>query len=390
LANPLPRTVWILAAISFANDAASEMLTPLLPVFLVATLGAGPAAVGVVEGAAQATASLLQLVSGRLADRGFGTRRLMLAGYGVSNVARPAIAAAIGWPWVLAMRFLDRVGKGLRTAPRDALLATATSEVDRGRAFGLQRSLDHAGAVIGPAAAFALLASGVEMRTVFWLSAIPGLAVVALVAFGLPRDGVAPARPAAASPSWRGLDARLRALVVAAGLLAFAAVPEAFLVLWATERGVAVAQVPLLWAVAHGVKAVVAARAGRFSDRAGRMPVVTVGWLARVAVLAWLASWEPSLAGVWVGFLLYAAALASTEGAERALVGDAATAGARGAAFGLYHTIVGIVSLPGGLLFGALWERLGAGAALLASAGLTATAAAALVALARRRPTAAP
>ena len=379
----------MLGAISLANDAASEMLTPLLPLFLVATLGAGPTAVGVVEGVAQATASLLQLVSGRLADRGFGTRRLLLAGYGVSNVARPAIALALGWPWVLAMRFLDRVGKGVRTAPRDALLAASVAEEQRGRAFGVQRALDHAGAVVGPAAAYALLASGVTLRNVFWLSAIPGVAVLALVVFGVPRDGIA-IPGASPSFSWRALDARLRALVVAAGMLAFAAVPEAFLVLWATERGVPTAQVPLLWALAHLLKAGVVARTSRLSDRVGRLPVVAVGWVLRVAVLVLLAFADLGTLGVWAGFLLYAAALASTEGAERALVGDAAAGGARGAAFGLYHTIVGIVALPGGLLFGELWERIGASAALVVSALLTAVAAAALVALARRAARAAP
>jgi MFS family permease len=374
----------VLGAISFANDAASEMLTPLLPLFLTATLGAGPAAVAVVEGVAEATASLLKLVSGRLADGGFGTKRLLLAGYGGSNLVRPAIALASSWTWVLAMRFLDRAGKGLRTAPRDALLASSIPLEERGRAFGFQRAMDHAGSVVGPLAAAGLLAAGLELRSVFWLSLVPGALVVALVWLGLPADGPrASGEPL--SLRWGALDARLRALVVAAGLLTFAALPEALLVLWASDRGVAPAAIPLLWAAAHAVKASVAVPTGRLSDRAGRLAVVAGGWAMRVAALLALAFAGGGAAVAWAGFLAYAAALASTEGAERALVGDAAPPGLRGTAYGIYHLVVGALALPGGLLLGTIWQDFGARAALLVSCGLTAVAAAGLVAIARGR-----
>ena len=161
----LPRTVIILGLVSFLNDTASEMITPLLPLFLTATLGAGPAIVGLVEGLAEATASILKLVSSRLADRGWNSRKLVVGGYTVSNTARPLIGFALGWGWVLALRFLDRVGKGIRTAPRDALIASSTDEHVRGRAFGFQRALDHGGAMLGPLLAFGLLQWGMDNGT---------------------------------------------------------------------------------------------------------------------------------------------------------------------------------------------------------------------------------
>lgn len=156
----LPRTVVVLGLVSLLNDAASELITPLLPIFLTATLGAGPVIVGFVEGVAEATASVIKLVSGRLADRGVPARPLLIAGYGLSNAARPLLGLALGWPMVLGLRFLDRVGKGIRTAPRDALIAGAVAAEQRGRAFGFHRSMDHAGAVVGPLAAYALLRPG--------------------------------------------------------------------------------------------------------------------------------------------------------------------------------------------------------------------------------------
>jgi hypothetical protein len=377
----LSRTVVVLGWVSLCNDAASEMLTPLLPIFLTATLGAGPALVGLVEGVAEATASLLKLVSGRLADRGVAPKRLVLGGYGLSNAVRPLLGLAFSWSWVLALRGLDRVGKGLRTAPRDALVAAATDAADRGRAFGFQRAMDHAGAMLGPLAAFALLRADVGLREVFLASALPGALVLVLVGAGVPAGAPALREPAAPL-RWHGLDPRLRALVVASGALALATVPEAFLVLWATSRGLELAWVPLVWAAAHAIKAAVVAPVGRLSDRAGRLPVVAAGWAARVAVLGLLARAGDGSAVLWAGFLAYAAALASTEGAERALVGDVAPASQRATAYGLYHLICGLLALPGGLLFGGIWQRFGSDAAFATAAGLTAAAATALLAIA--------
>ncbi|GIV58219.1 MAG: MFS transporter [Rhodothermaceae bacterium] len=380
----LPRTVVVLGLVSFFNDIASEMITPVLPLFLTATLGAGPAVVGLIEGVAEATASLLKLAAGRWVDRHGRHKALVLGGYGVSNAARPLIGLATGWGAVLLFRFLDRVGKGIRTAPRDALIAAAVEPGSRGRAFGFHRAMDHAGATVGPLAAFVLLQAGVGLRDVFLLSVIPGVVLMALLWRGIPAD-----RPVAAPAplprlAWRALDRRLRALVVAAGGLALAAAPDAFLVLWASARGVELAWVPLLWAVAHGVRSLLAGVGGELSDRRGRLPVVLIGWGARVAMLVALALAPVSLVGAWALFLAYAATTAFTEGAERALIGDAAAEGEKATAFGLYHMLAGLLALPGALLFGVLWERLGMAVAFLVSAALTTLAAGTLLALSRR------
>ncbi len=194
IGTALPRTVVILGLVSLLNDAASEMITPLLPIFLTATLGAGPAIVGLVEGLAEATASILKLVSGRLADRGVPAKSLVVGGYTLSNAMRPLIGLATGWGAVLALRFLDRVGKGIRSAPRDALIAAAAGPEQRGRAFGFHRSMDHAGSVIGPLLAFALLAAHADLKHVFLASALPGALVILLLVFGLPAPAPRPCR----------------------------------------------------------------------------------------------------------------------------------------------------------------------------------------------------
>ncbi len=380
----LPRSVIVLGFVSLANDMASEMITPLLPVLLTATLGAGPAIVGLVEGIAEATASVLKVVSGRLADRGFGARRLVLAGYGASNLARPAIGLALGWVWVLGLRFLDRVGKGVRTAPRDAMIAAAVPPGVRGRAFGFHRAMDHAGAVLGPLLAFGLLAAGFSVPQVFWWSAIPGLAVLILIWTGLERD-----EPARLTPppqiALRSLDRRLKALIAAAGLLSLGALPEVLMVLWATTGGLPITAVPLLWAAASVAKMAVAVPSGALTDRFGPLPVLVTGWSLRILLLVGLAASSPGAAGIWVGFISYSATLALTEAPERSLIGDAAPSSIRGTTFGVYHLAVGLFALPGALLLGLLWERAGPDWAFLAAAGLTAAAAAMMLFSARRK-----
>jgi len=368
----LPRTVIILGLVSFLNDAASEMITPLLPIFLTATLGAGPALVGLVEGFAEASASLLKFISGRLADRGWNPKGLVLGGYSLSNTARPLIGLAFGWSAVLLLRFLDRVGKGLRTSPRDALISASTDSHIRGRAFGFHRALDHGGAVLGPLLAFALLGSGIELSHVFLLSIVPGILVILLLWFGLPPS---PKTTITQQPmmafGWSGLDTRLRALILATAGLALATTPEVFLVLWAQARGLEIVWIPLLWAAASAVKMLVALPGGHLSDRYGRLPILLVGWGARILVLIALGITATSEFTIWVLFLAYAASLAFTEGAERALIGDYAPAGEKATAFGVYHMTSGLLALPGAVLFGALWQWFGETVAFHTAAGLT-------------------
>ncbi len=377
----------MLGVVSLLNDAASEMVAPLLPIFLTATLGAGPAIVGLIEGAAESAASVLKLVSGWLTDRGWNAKRLVVGGYALSNGVRPLIGLALAWSWVLALRFLDRVGKGLRTAPRDAMIAAATGADIRGRAFGFHRSMDHMGAVLGPLLAFVLLAAGLSVREVFVSSLAIGVVVVAVLVFGVPSVPSQPRRPQSTTFAWRTLDRRLRRLLLACGALAFATAPEVFLVLWAKENGLAVTLVPLLWAVASVVKMSVALPAGVMSDRWGRLPVLIGGWTMRVVTLAALA-WLPASSWlVWILFLAYAATLAMTESAERSLVGDIAVPAQRGTAFGWYHLMSGLLILPGALLFGSLWEWAGSDAAFGTAAGVTLLAAFMLLTSVRERET---
>jgi len=374
----LPRTVIILGLVSFLNDTASEMITPLLPLFLTATLGAGPAIIGLVEGLAEATASILKLLSGWLVDRGWSAKKMVVSGYTISNSARPLIGFALGWGWVLLLRFLDRVGKGIRTAPRDALIASTTDQQIRGRAFGFQRSLDHAGGMLGPLLAFGILQWGMSMEHVFMAAIIPGGMLILLLIFGLKMPARVKSEHPPAKLYWKGLDFRVKGLVLASGGLALAATPEAFLILWASQGGLELVWVPLLWAAASGIKALVAGPAGALSDHYGRLQVVSIGWTARILLLIAFASVPNSGPTIWVLFLGYAASLAFSEGAERALLGDFAPVDQQGTVFGLYHLLSGLMALPGAVLFGVVWQWVGMSSAFVMAAFLTTLSAAAL------------
>jgi len=369
----LSRTVIVLGVVSLLQDVGSEMIAPLLPIFLTATLGAGPAVVGLFEGVAEATSSLLKLESGRLADKGWRAKRLVLGGYALSNTARPLIGLAFGWGWVLLLRFFDRCGKGVRTSPRDAMIAASVPVASAGKAFGFHRALDHAGAVLGPVLAFVLLRSGVELRSVFLLSVVPGLFLLALIAFGLPAQPARPATPKKHVPlAWRALNRRAQALILATGALSLGTAPEAFLVLWAVAGGLDIVWVPLLWSAASIAKSVLAIPGGHWSDRFGSVPVVVLGWGLRVLLLISVGLSHAHGLGIWVLFLAYAGSLALTEGAERSLIAGEVAARDRATAFGLYHMVSGLMALPGALLFGALWQRFGMPTAFSSAAGLTA------------------
>jgi MFS family permease len=375
----LPRTVVVLGFVSLLNDSASEMITPLLPIFLTAVLGAGPVVVGVVEGVAEATASLLKLIAGRMADRGWNPKLLVMTGYGTSNAMRPLIGLVFNWWWVLALRFLDRVGKGIRTAPRDALIAGATDSTRRGAAFGFHRSMDHAGAVIGPLLAYALLSANVSLQHVFYWSIVPGALVMLLLFLGV--ESKAPVQIAASREPlrWKLLDVRLRAVIMVAAGLAFAAVPEVFVVLWARDAGLPIVLIPLLWAAASLAKMLIALPAGVLSDRIGRIPVLIIGWTCRVLALGALAFIHAGGVIVWLLFLAYSASLAITEPAERSVIGDYAPTNLRGTAFGLYHLASGVLVLPGAIVFGSIWQSFSSTHAFVTAAVITAAAAVALL-----------
>lgn len=377
---PLPPAVVALGAVSLLTDASSEMIYPLLPVFLTG-LGATPAFLGLVEGAAESTAALLKLLSGAWSDRARARKPLVAWGYGIASAARPLVALATV-PWhVLAVRFADRVGKGIRTSPRDALLADVTPAALRGRAFGFHRAMDHAGAVLGPLAAFLILGAGGTHRAVFAWAAVPAaLAMVALLA-GVrePARADAPATPRPAldlrPPRARGF----RRYLAVVALFTMGNSSDAFLLLRATSLGVPATGIPLLWAGFHVVKAALATPFGALSDRAGRRPVLAAGFVLYALVYAGFAK-AASAAHVVALFGAYALFFALTEGAEKALVADLVPAGERGRAFGSFHAVVGALALPSSLLFGWLWTGHGPAVPFLLGAAFALAAAALLVA----------
>ncbi len=376
----LPSTVILLGFTSLFADVGSEMIFPLLPVFVTVTLAASPALLGVVEGAADTVSSVLKLVAGRLSDRLGKRKPLVVFGYGLAGLVRP-LMGLVGAPWqVVAIRLTDRIGKGIRSAPRDALIADAATEGSVGRAFGFHRAMDHAGAVIGPLVASALLAAGFELRTVFLAAALPSvLSVVTTLAV---KDSPAPLAVSTAAPAPQviqtpAISRRFGGFLGILLLFGLGNSSDAFLLLRAGELGVTVAELPLLWAFFHVSKLVSAAVGGRLADAVPRHRMVIAGWVVYSAVYVAFgfvaATWQ-----VWGLFFVYGAYYGLTEPAEKALVRDIVPAEARGTAFGWYNFVVGVSALPAGLLMGALWALQGATLALCVGAGLAGASALAL------------
>jgi MFS family permease len=367
----LPRNVWLLGFASLLNDIASEMIYPLLPNFLLGVLGGSKQYLGIIEGTAESLASLLKLIAGAWSDRVGKRKNLAVAGYAIAAAVRPLIGLAAA-PWhVLSLRLADRFGKGIRTAPRDALIADSTGESLRGRAFGLHRGMDHLGAAIGPLVAmlFLWLWPG-QLRTLFLLTLIPGLAVVALLAFGL-------REPPHAAPSdgkpleWtlRPFGASFRFLLAAIVLFTLGNSTDAFLLVRAGELGVPQHLLPLLWLAFHVVKSGGNMLGGALVDRAGpRMPLAT-GWLAYAAIYLGFA-FASSAWHVWALFLGYGIYYALAEPAEKTLVAQLAGPEHKGLAFGWYNLAIGIAALPASVIFGVLYQRLGPAVAFASGAGL--------------------
>jgi MFS family permease len=380
----VPPAVKGLSLVSLFNDFASEMVYPLLPAFVTGTLGGGAALLGLLDGAADLTSAVLKVVSGRLADRPRWRAPLILVGYATAVLVRPLIAVA-GAAWqVVGFRVVDRVGKGLRTPPRDALIAGITPPALRGRAFGFHRGADHFGAVLGSLAAWLLLARGIEVRRVIEWSVVPGLVAFVLLAAVLRGaravPGAVPPSAATADPGGRVFWLPVMALTA----LTFFRVPEALLLLRLQDAGVAVAVVPLVWAGLHVVRSASSYPGGWLSDRLGPRATVAAGGLVFAAVVATLgATLRPSAAVVT--FLALGLVAGLTESAERALVARLAPV-RTGRGFGLYHALTGAAALPAGLLFGAIYQMASGPAALLASAGGMALAVAAWLAVSPRTP----
>jgi MFS family permease len=375
----LPGTVWLLGLISLLNDAASELVYPLLPLYLATVLGAGPRALGIVEGAAEATSALLKLVSGVWYDRVRRAKGFVVAGYGFAALSRPLIALAADWPAVLALRVFDRLGKGLRSSPRDALLARSVPAARRGVVFGVHRAFDNAGAVIGPLAAAGLLALQVPLRDILVWSALPGVLCVAL-ALSLKEADVGAVEPATRREwTWRGLPAPFRRLLAAIALFTLGQASNAFMILRASELGMPPAQTALLWAAVAATSTVLAVPLSAHSDRVGRVPLLVLGWALHAAVFV-LLGWTSDVALLWLAAALLGVYMAATEGAERALVADLVPAARLGTAYGWYYVVKGLLLLPASAAFGWLWAKAGAAVAFGTAAALVALATVALLA----------
>ncbi len=380
---PLHPVVKATGWVSFFTDLGSEIVYPLLPEFVTGQLGASRKVFGLIEGLAEGVPAVVRYFSGALADRAKSRKGLILAGYGISSVVKPfigltkAASAALAPLLVLVLRVLDRIGKGIRVAPRDALVADFAGDA-RGRAFGYQRAMDHAGAMGGGLAAFLLLSQlRLDIPWAIAAAAVPGfLAVLTAALFVHDRPDRAPPSPSAgAGPARPPLGRPFRLYLVAAVLFAMANSSDAFLLLRAGELGMAVVYAPLAWALLHVVKASTSFSGGKLSDRVGRRPLLLGGWFLYAAVYAGFAGFSEAWAA-WALFAAYGLFFGLTEGVARAFVADLVPAGARGRAYGLLGMTEGLLLIPSSLITGWLWDVTGSGRLpLLLNAGFALAAA---------------
>jgi MFS family permease len=400
----LPRNVVWIGLVSLLNDASSEIIYPMLPAFLALALGASPKAIGVVEGVAESVSSLLKLFSGYFSDRTGRRKGLVVVGYGLASVIRPLLALTTTWYQVLAVRFTDRVGKGMRSSPRDAMIADAATPSERGLAFGFHRAMDHGGAVLGPLIGLALLwyvaadprtPSALDYKTIFLFASVPALLAMLVLIFGVreTHNGAkavgekkaeggesatvtpVPAGRGRIRITLRGFDANFKWFLVLVALFTLSNSTDAFLIRRAQMAGVSTGQgTLLLWSALHLSKVVSSVVGGDLSDRLGRKTLIVAGWLLYAAVYLGFA-YVSTTAGAWSLFLVYGVYFGLAEGAEKALVADLVRPEQRGTAYGLYNLAFGITVLPASLLMGALWDAWNPETAFVVSAAIGTTAA---------------
>lgn len=398
----LPRNVFAISLVSLLNDASSEIIYPLLPVFLSLTLGASPGIVGLIEGAAESVSSLLKLFAGYFSDRRGKRKAFVVLGYSLASLARPLLAFATSWYQVLAIRLTDRVGKGIRSAPRDAMIADTVAVEERGLAFGFHRAMDHTGAVVGPLLGYLLVLlisadrnspTAADFTKIFLFASIPALAAVIVAAFFVRESPRAATRPAKqigddelirsrSRLSLKGFDTNFKTFLVIVALFTLSNSSDAFLLLRAQSAGVSVAMIPMLWAMLHVSKVLSSLIGGDLSDRLGRRRLIVCGWILYAAVYAGFAFVTHEIS-VWILFLIYGVYFGLAEGAEKALVADLVRPEQRGTAYGLYNLAFSITVLPASLLMGALWSWFGPAPAFLVSAALGSTAALLMLILVR-------
>jgi MFS family permease len=384
----LPRAVWALGLTSLFMDTSSELIHGLLPVFLVVTLGASATALGVIEGIAEATAQITRVFSGWLSDALGRRKALTVAGYGLAAATKPLFPLANSIGLVLIARFLDRIGKGIRGAPRDALVADVTPPEKRGEAFGLRQSLDTVGATLGPAAAIALMyLFNDDIRTVLWFAVIPAVLAVVVLVLGVqePAAVQSKARAPLRAKEIGQLPYAYWFVIIAGTVFTLARFSEAFLVIRARDGGLALAWAPAVIAVMSLVYAASAYPAGKLQDRIGARPLLLSGLVALIAADLLLA-FGPTLVAIFLGICLWGLHMGLTQGVLAALIAATAPERLRGTAFGLFGLITGLATLLGSIIAGLLWDKIGASATFLTGAAFAAISFAAFL-LARRSPT---
>ena len=391
----LPRNVFAIGLVSLLNDASSEIIYPLLPIFLAQSLGATAIEIGTIEGIAESISSLLKLFAGYVSDRFAKRKVLVVAGYSVAALARPLLAFARTWTQVLAIRLTDRVGKGIRTAPRDAMIADTVRVEQRGLAFGFHRAMDHGGAVIGPLVGYLLVIMFVanakspttgEFSRIFLIASVPAFLAV-LVAIFFMRESLSHSSTEnqVRKLSLRGFDSNFKRFLLVLALFTLSNSSDSFLILRAMDAGVSVALVPLLWAAHHGTKVLSSLLGGDLSDRLGRKRLIVSGWILYAAVYAGFA-YATNQASLWILFLVYGIYFGLAEGAEKALVADLVRPEQRGTAYGLYNLAFGVTVFPASFLMGTIWDWKGPTVAFLVSAFMGATAAMLLLIFVKPHP----
>ena len=362
----MPKNIRVLGWVSFFTDVSSEMILPILPLFLKNVLRTTMTSIGLIEGVAEATASLLKVASGVWSDRARRRKPFVVAGYGLSTLVKPLLALTTNWVQVLGIRFTDRVGKGIRTSPRDALIADTSDAASRGKSFGFHRSMDTLGAAVGTLLAFLLLSWKIQAyRLVFALSIIPGLAAVLILIFWLKEKPEKKSSAAGSSRFWMPLTNLPRELWFLLGILvvfAFANVSYAFFILKINQIGISAALVPLVYLFYNLVYALFAMPFGSLSDRFGREQLLLLGFFL-MAFLMWGFSKATVAWQAWALFFVYGLTSAITETIPRAMISDWSKRTSRGSALGLYHMVVGLAALPASFIFGAIWHAYGANGA---------------------------
>lgn len=351
----IPKNVKALGFVSFFNDVASEIINPLLPVFITSVLKAGTIALGTIEGIAEATSSILKLFSGIISDKIKKRKKLVITGYTIANLSRPLIGITVSWIQVLILKFFDRFGKGIRTSPRDALISLSAKKEEMGKAFGFQRAMDHLGALTGPLIAFLLLYF-LDLRKLFLLSVIPGIiAIIILIYFVKEVKGEEISKKISIKGKF---SKKFHYIIFVFSFFNLGNSSDGFLILKAKEEGIKIFMLPLFWSLLHFVKSIFSMPAGIISDKIGRKGVIIAGWSIYSLVYLGFA-FAKSFSFFTFLFLLYGLYFALTEGVERAMISDYAEENYKGSAFGIYHFFQGISLFLASFIFGILWNYFG-------------------------------